>query len=204
MAIHVFIDGVPLDVSKDELFEMAVRGEIGPDTPIVLGATHTTVGKVKGIQFGRIVSPLASPDESLPVLDGEEIECYGCGMFLKPDTDFCPECGASTDWDEWQESLKKPPLVTSSWELKSRHILYGVVLVFCFFLFLGNISLKNDPEFYMKQRQEPQKKEEARSLNILEYRAVNKAQDKIKKGLLSPSGAKFSNIKAEHSRSTEK
>lgn len=80
--------------------------------------------------------------------------------------------------------------------------MYGVVLLFCGLLLIGHVSIKNDPEYYVRQEQQKQEKEQKRNLNIQEYRAVNKAKDQVTSNLLSPSSARFGDIKAEHSRST--
>lgn len=96
MAIRVFLDGVPLDVSKDELFEMASRGEIGPDTIVESGDTHTTAGKVKGIMFGNVVPPLAVHSKLPPLPDEKKTVCVNCGTILVGPLKYCSNCGAPT------------------------------------------------------------------------------------------------------------
>ena len=52
MAIEIIIDGTTKTVTKRELFDLAARGVITPDTPINVNGKLATAGKAKGIVFG--------------------------------------------------------------------------------------------------------------------------------------------------------
>ena len=52
MSIEIILNGKTQTVSKHQLFALASRGTIGPETPLSIDGKLTTVGKVKGITFG--------------------------------------------------------------------------------------------------------------------------------------------------------
>ena len=51
--IQVELNGKLTEVSKHQLFALAKRGEIGPNTPIIFNGKESTAGKIKGIEFGK-------------------------------------------------------------------------------------------------------------------------------------------------------
>lgn len=81
MTIQIEKNGVLVDVTKDRLFEMARKGEIEPETTIVVFGAETTASKVSGLKFAR-----ASSWDDPPIED------------IKPDSSVntCPRCGKST------------------------------------------------------------------------------------------------------------
>jgi len=52
MSIEIILNGKTQIVTKHQLFAMASRGMIGPDTPINVNGKLATAGKVQGIAFG--------------------------------------------------------------------------------------------------------------------------------------------------------
>jgi len=61
--IEVIINGVTQKVTKNELFDLAAKGSINPQTPIMVDGKIATAGKVKGIIF-------LLPQEELEFIDG--------------------------------------------------------------------------------------------------------------------------------------
>ena len=51
--IEIIIDGKSRTVTKQQLFALASRGSINPQTPIKVNGTHAKAGKIKGITFGQ-------------------------------------------------------------------------------------------------------------------------------------------------------
>jgi len=74
--IEVIINGATRTVTKLELFDLAARGIIGPDTVIMVNGKLATTGKVKGIVFGqpqntgRVPVPPVPPVTALPTSTG--------------------------------------------------------------------------------------------------------------------------------------
>jgi len=65
--IEIIIDGQPQTVTKHQLFALASRGAIGPETPINVGGTLLTAEQVQGIVFGETSpSPAKSKQASTP------------------------------------------------------------------------------------------------------------------------------------------
>lgn len=79
MAIEIILDGETKSVSKQELFDLAAKGEIKPDTPVSVDGKLTTAGKIKEIAFGKIETERqeksnsskvsTSPIKIVPVID---------------------------------------------------------------------------------------------------------------------------------------
>ena len=74
--IQVELNGKLTEVSKHQLFALAKRGEIGPETRIVFAGKESTAGKIKGIEFGKPqeVRFDYAEQEFMGVADGFEIE----------------------------------------------------------------------------------------------------------------------------------
>lgn len=188
MAIRVSIDGVSFDVSKDELFEMARRGEIGPDTEIVSGETHTTAGKVKGIVFGSVVPPLAQSSGPPPTPDDKKTVCANCGTILDADVKFCPECGASTVLNKSLQEMQElygppvnavPPPAASEKSAKMHPLakfIGGFILLSVLFSFC-NLDLSNETPEQKQQR--------------IQKDAFYSACQFVERDQLSPKSAKF-------------
>jgi hypothetical protein len=50
--VRIEIDGSMREVTKPELFELAKQGLVQPETRLFWGNQSTTVGTIKGIEFG--------------------------------------------------------------------------------------------------------------------------------------------------------
>ena len=73
--IQVELNGILTEVSKHQLFALAKRGEIGPNTRIIFSGKESTAGKIKGIEFGKPeVRFDFAEQEFMGVADGLEIE----------------------------------------------------------------------------------------------------------------------------------
>ena len=68
MAISIVINGIETPVTKQELFDMAKRGSISPDTEIIVNGTRSTAGRVQGIDFGNGASTHEKPDTRYEIL----------------------------------------------------------------------------------------------------------------------------------------
>jgi len=64
MAIEIIIDGVTKTVTKQELFDLAAKGIINPQTTIQVNGTFGKAGQVKDIVFGSVVN------ETIELQDG--------------------------------------------------------------------------------------------------------------------------------------
>jgi len=51
MTIEIILDGITKAVTKQELFDLAAKGIVNPQTPINVNGKFATVEKVKGIVF---------------------------------------------------------------------------------------------------------------------------------------------------------
>ena len=56
--IQVELNGELVEVTKHQLFALAERGQIGPETRIVASGKESTAGKAKGIEFGTEGNPI--------------------------------------------------------------------------------------------------------------------------------------------------
>ena len=52
MAIQVYFGGSMVEVTKQQLVDLAKMNVITPDTEIIVDGTHSTAGNVKDIVFG--------------------------------------------------------------------------------------------------------------------------------------------------------
>ena len=62
--IQVELNGKLVEVTKHQLFALAARGNIGPETRLIFNGKESTVGKIKGIEFGgeSIETPVPSKE----------------------------------------------------------------------------------------------------------------------------------------------
>ncbi|MCL2305719.1 MAG: hypothetical protein FWC43_10280 [Planctomycetaceae bacterium] len=58
--IQIELNGKFVEVSKHQLYELARRGQIGPETRVVADGTETLARKIKGIEFGTKIAPVSS------------------------------------------------------------------------------------------------------------------------------------------------
>lgn len=63
MTIEIILNGTMRTVTKNELFDLASNGAIGPETPINVNGKNSIVGKVKGIVFAP--PPVKSSSDNL-------------------------------------------------------------------------------------------------------------------------------------------
>ena len=69
MTIEIILNGSTLAVSKQELFDLAASGKIGPDTPVNVNGKLATAGKIKGIIFHE-----ESADEDIELWSDDSVE----------------------------------------------------------------------------------------------------------------------------------
>jgi len=152
MSIEIILNGSAKTVTKEELFDLAARGEINPDTPINVNGTLTTAGKAKGIVFGRFQTPgqpaFASPFTVSPAPRGfsplppqqpmnleQEWEQARQNEFLQRQNAGTPVSDPALQWIV--------PLETSFWAVLAGYA--GLLSPFCFLaplaLILGIVAL---------------------------------------------------------------
>jgi len=68
MAISIVINGIETPVTKQELFDMAKRGSISPDTVIIVNGVRSTAGRVQGIDFGTAATTHEKHDTRYEIL----------------------------------------------------------------------------------------------------------------------------------------
>jgi len=138
MTVDILLNGVKRTVSKQELFDLAAKGMINPETPITINGKLATAGKVKGIIFRQpraTAVPIPFAQSAAPQVHAgftplpqqpfqqETVPCYA--PYQSGQT---PVPVPGLDWRQQQDQDKQPQSESTAEKTQERRDVLGKIL----------------------------------------------------------------------------
>lgn len=175
MTIEIVIDGIPKTITRQTLFDLAAKGDIDPETPIIVDGKHATAEKIRGIIFDQ-TSITAKQNELNRMIDDGRIILNQSrqstpkpppvlqSIFSTENAEFAPPPQQADFEQDWQEELQRqkieipsPPPIPQTYQPVSPQVLemveeeYGQKAIVLDGVVILPVFIELLPEWYVRE-----------------------------------------------------